>query len=146
MIFCGPDSREGWKTLDAMKRPHIDYVATVPPFPSEVTAQQWSEVEWIHGIACLVPWEAEEAVREIYAMLAPGGKLTIETPDFNRAKASVLWTFGDPALKYPAHMNRWSYTPESLTELLRAVGFSRMDVLPAQTHHPARDFRVEAYR
>lgn len=146
IVGTGIYAREGWKTLDAQKRPHVDYVATIPPFPEAVKAIQWHEIEWVHGISSLYLWDAETAIKEIYRMLAPGGMLTLEQPDFRKTIVSIKWVFGDPEPQDPFHMNKWAYTPDSLSVLLTEAGFSRIDVLPARHHVPARDFRVEAYK
>jgi hypothetical protein len=79
-------------------------------------------------------------------MLAPGGLLTLEQPDFRKivAGAKLEWIFGDPSLADPFHMNKWSYSPDSLTVLLAQSGFTCIDVLAARHHLPERDFRIEA--
>ena len=144
MLCAGVTRRAGWKTLDASPERGADYIATIPPLPEEVKATKWDEIDWIHGIAALYPWQAEEALREIRGVLAPDGKLVLEQPDLSRC-STVEWIFGDPTSRDPLHMNRWGYTPISLTGLLLRLGFGRIEVLPAQHHHPERDFRVEAY-
>lgn len=145
MIGPGNSWRDGWKRLDADKRFEADFTATIPPLPAAVKALAWQEIEWIHGITSLYLWEAEAILPELLSVLVPGGKLTLEQPDFRHAVQKPEWLFGDPALKNKFHMNHWSYTPETLTAMLRAAGFARVDILPARHHLPARDFRVEAY-
>jgi SAM-dependent methyltransferase len=56
----------------------------------------------------------------------------------------VWWLFGDPAHRMPAMMNRWAYSPDSLSTLLKESGFNRISVMAAQYHNPRRDFRIEA--
>lgn len=146
IVGAGIQERAGWQCLDAVQRSHTTFVATIPPFPAAVKAVAWDEIEWIHGITSLFPWEVEQALIEIYQMLIPGGRLTLEQPDFRKAVERVEWLFGDPSLKDPLHMNRWAWTPDTLTELVEGIGFRQIDILPAQHHLPARDFRVEAYR
>lgn len=147
MLCPGIFWREGWKCLDAFKRPHIDYPATIPPLPAEVKAIQWDEIEWVHGITSLYPWEAKDILPELLAVLKPGGKLVLEQPNFEHTRVSVPMVFGNAEdQRDPLLMNKWAYRPEDLTELLRQTGFSRVEILPAQHHVPSRDFRVEAYR
>lgn len=147
IIGVGIHKREGWQTLDADPELHPDFVAAVPPFPAEVNAVWWDEIEWIHGIGTLYPWDAVQALKEIHALLASGGKLILEQPNFDIAKDRIEWVFGDAEqFRNPLLMNRWGYTPKTLSDLLAHVGFSRIHVLPAQHHVPARDFRIEAYR
>lgn len=146
IIGPGIHRRDGWMTLDADPANKPDFLGTIPPFPSDLKAIRWDEIEWIHGVTSLHPWEAKEALTEIYEMLAPGGRLTLEQPDFDKAKHRPEWLFGDPAFKNPLHMNRWSWRPDALKELLSLCGFSKMAVLAAKHHFPERDFRIEAYR
>lgn len=146
LILCsGPTRREGWKTLDANPANAADYVAFVPPLPSEVMLKKWEEIELIHGITSFYPWEAETLLREIKQALAPGGKLVLEQPDFRLCAESVEWLFGDPSPREPLHLNRWAYSPNSLETLLRQVGFEHCRQMEAQHHMPSRDFRIEAW-
>lgn len=145
VIGPGHQSREGWMSVDADPARGADFLATIPPFPAAVKAIVWDEIEWIHGITSLYPWEAAIVLREAHDILAPGGKLVLEQPDFLKARERVEWLFGDPGFRNPLHMNRWSYSQDSLCDLLRESGFSLMTILPAQYHKLERDFRVEAY-
>lgn len=141
-IGPGLFGKPGWKSLDADAG---DFIATIPPLPESVKAQEWDEIEWIHGITSLYPWDAAAVLKEIRAVLAPGGKLVLEQPDFDKAKHRPEWIFGDPTLGNPLHMNRWAYVPETLIDLLEAAGFIQMDLMAAQHHRPERDFRIEAF-
>ncbi len=139
--------REGWKTLDC--KPGADYVALVPPLPREVRCQQWDEIELIHGICQLYPWDGEALLKEIRVILKPDGVLILEQPDItlvinDEAHVVVEWVYGDPTPKDPLHMVKWGYSPTSLSALLSFCGFTRQELKPAQYHVPARDFRIEA--
>ncbi len=141
--------REGWKTLDC--KPGADYVALVPPLPREVRNQMWDEIELIHGIGQLYPWDGEALLKEIRTILKPDGVLILEQPDMSVAAAQVTsfrpkaeWIYGDPGPRDPLHMVKWGYSPQSLSELLSFCGFTRQELKPAQYHVPARDFRIEA--
>ena len=123
-----------------------DFTAMIPPLPPGVKAMVWDEVEWIHGVTSFYPWVAERVLREIYEVLGPSGKLALEQPDLDKAKSRVEWLFGDPVPRDTLHMNRWAYTPATLTQMLKEVGFSHVELLPAQFHYPDRDFRLEAYK
>lgn len=141
MLCAGQMRRDGWKTLDC--KPGHDFVAMIPPLPREVKSFQWDEIEWIHGITSFRPEDGVTLLRELHGVLAEGGKLVLEQPDFNKARERVEWVFGDGE---PLNRNRWAYTEESLYALLQKVGFSRIEFHEAQHHVPSRDFRVEAYR
>lgn len=145
MLLAGGTIRPGWKTLDA--KGSVDYLATIPPLPAEVKAVRWDAIELIHGIASFYPWDADKLLREIRSVLSPDGVLVLEQPDFILALQQggrVEWLFGDPEPRDPLHMVKWSYTPESLSDLLWRCGFRRVEVKPAVHHIPARDFRIEA--
>jgi len=144
MIGSGPITREGWKSLDCIQRSSTTYVATIPPLPAAVKAISWDEIEWIHGVGSLVPWEAAQVLAEIHGVLVSGGRLVLEQPDWNKAKERIEWAFGDPSMGCATHMNRWCYTPEKLTQALRNAGFRSVGLFPAQHHKPERDFRLEA--
>ena len=85
MLLAGTTRREGWKTLDS--KGSVDYLATVPPLPDAVKAVKWDEIELIHGINVLYPWEAEMLLREIREALTPDGLLVLEQPNFHIASA-----------------------------------------------------------
>jgi hypothetical protein len=144
MLCAGVHRREGWKTLDASETYGADFIAKIPPLPQAVKTTKWEEIEWIHGIGALYPWQAQEVLIEIKNALASGGKLVLEQTDIGRCW-NVEWIFGDPTLRDPLHMNHWGYTPFSLRILLFKVGFNRIELRPAEHHRPDRDFRIEAY-
>jgi hypothetical protein len=144
MLCAGITRRDGWKTLDC-KSGH-DFIATIPPLPDAVKQTNWDEIEWVHGITSLYPWDGFAVLKEIRGVLSENGKLVLEQPDFRKAKDRVEWLFGDWTLQEPLIMNKWSYSPESLTAQLKRAGYSRIEILPAQHHVPSRDFRVEVYR
>ncbi len=146
LIGCGIHKREGWLTLDPDPSVGADIVGTIPPLPPELLALKFADIEWIHGITSLYPWDAIKALADIFFILEPGGKLVLEQPDFNKAKERVEWLFGDGRLARPLLMNKWAWSPESLQSLLRYTGFVVMSVLPAQYHVPDRDFRVETFK
>ena len=146
MIGPGTVRREGWQTLDANSKLEPHFVASIPPVPEAVSAIAWDEIEWIHGITSLYPWDAITALKELLGILRPGGKLVLEQPNFRQAVHRIEWLFGDPVFKNPLIMNRWAYTPDGLAEILQSIGYTRIDLLAAIHHVPARDFRIEAYR
>ena len=123
-----------------------DFIATIPPLPEAVKAIQWDEVEWIHGVGSVYPWEAIEVMAELHSIMEPGGLLVLEQPDARNCDPALHpeWAFGDPSLRQPLHMNKWIYTPAALLKILDGAGFKHARMLPAQHHVLHRDFRIEA--
>ena len=145
LILCaGETRRDGWTTVDASSDHFPDFLATIPPLPIDVICKQWDEVELVHGITSFYPWEAKTLLREIREVLAPGGKLVLEQPDFGKCDR-LEWIFGDPKPQNPLHMVHWAYTPNSLEALVRDSGFEHCRQMEAQYHMPSRDFRIEAW-
>ena len=118
-----------------------------------------------HSIEHLYFWDAQILVREIYEILEPGGVFILEQPNILFAAKVLLgieprvpgtvpgqsdmWPlYGDPNHRSPLFCHRWGYAPESLKDLLEGAGFdrSKMTILPATSHIPIRDFRLEAIR
>lgn len=149
MLCAGRTWREGWTRIDANPKMEPDIVATIPPLPAEVTRQLWDEVELVHGIGTFYPWDAEQLLFEIRGVLSGNGKLILEQPNAWNCSAALRpeWVFGDPTFRNPLHMNKWIYTPDTLTALLRQCGYSRIAEKPAEYHGGTeRDFRIEASR
>ena len=143
MLCAGITRRDGWKTLDVAGG---DYTAKIPPLPKEVMDVPWDEIELIHGITSFYPWEAAELLQQIWKCLKDAGILVLEQPDFSVAKNRVDWLFGDPGPMNPDHMNKWAYTPETLSYTLSRAGFNHISYQPARYHVTWRDFRIEAVK
>ena len=162
-IGSGKYGRQGWTTLDADPNSGAEIISTVPPLPHEVTSVKWQEIEMIHSLEHLYPWDAAQLLTEIRGVLVAGGRLTIELPDLAFAAAVLIgqkeripgtvsgqcdmWPiYGDPNHRNPLYGHRWGYTPQTLRQALEAAGFDPEGIshLPAQHHVPVRDFRMEA--
>jgi hypothetical protein len=146
LLMSGIHHPEGWTTLDANPANKPDILATIPPLPPNKVFQyaKWDHIEWIHGITSLYPWAAETVLKEICYSLSRRGLLVLEQPNYLMCTTNLQWVFGDPEPCDPLHMNKWAYTPRQLKELVTFCGFTRVEILPAQHHNPARDFRLEA--
>jgi len=166
LLLCsGPTRPDGFVRLDCNPEHEPDILAAVPPLPAEVHAEEWDEVDLIHGIEHFWLWDAAPLLRECHSVLRPGGLLVLEQPNLAAAARvllgleppqykgileSAMWPlYGDPAHRDVGYMHRWGYTPATLTALLRENGpWSSIRVLPQRFHAYAsgRDFRVEAVR
>ncbi len=133
MLLAGGIKREGWKTLDCNPDCRADIVATIPPLPEEVTSCKWDEVECIHGVNVIYPWETEAILSELFKVMAPDGLLVLEQPDIDKAirrymddRTLLRMVFGDPSTRDVPGMVRWGYTPDSLKDLVGRCGFTRV--------------------
>lgn len=146
MLCSGIHKREGWLTLDADPANHADFCETIPPIPQCLAAREWDEIEWVHGISSLYPWDGLEVLKGLRKIIKPDGVLILEQPDFNKLIQGerVNWFFGDPGPRNPLIMNRWAYTSFTLGAMLQESGFTRCQPMEAQHHVPSRDFRIEA--
>lgn len=146
MLCAGIHRRQGWFILDADPANNPDILASIPPLPEFVLQTQWDEIEWIHGISSLYPWDALAVLKQLRHVMSPEGVLILEQPHFNKLIQSerVSWFFGDPGPRNPLIMNRWAYTSFTLGAMLQEAGFTRWQPMEAQYHVPSRDFRIEA--
>lgn len=81
------------------------------------------------------------AMREALALLRPGGRLWLATPNL---KSPLLESFHEHwrGLEPPRHLVLFS--AETIRKVLTAVGFSRVEILPP--HLEARGMAVRSYR
>lgn len=153
LLCAGPIKRAGWVTLDANPEFKPDILASIPPLPEAVTTLKWDTILWSHGVGSLYPWQAEEVLPQLRASLTENGVLVLEQPDARAAARRILddpadtwWMFGRSHRHDALNMNHWAYTPETLADVLRKAGFTRIEALPAKGGLPERDFRMEARR
>lgn len=119
------------------------------------------EVLAVHAVEHFWRWEVEHILRDWVRVLKPGGKLILECPNLITACQELLkdpekyaqptqegqrtmWVFyGDPAWKDPLMTHRWAYTPESLSQLLKAIGLKDVQQEAAQFKlREPRDMRI----
>ena len=129
------------------------------PLPDECA----DEVMSIHGIEHLLPWHADEALKEWYRLLKSGGLLVIECPDLMKCCKNIvegytvpgkhpdqfgMWgLFGDNRLQDEFMMHRFAYTPQTLGAKLHAVGYQSIQSETPQWHNSGksrRDMRITA--
>ena len=166
-IGCGKQTWPGFYCVDAVRHPKASRApdllhafqfaedgALLNPLP--LADDCADELHSYHFIEHVYRWEAPALVDEFRRLLKPAGKLVLELPNIAAAAQNLLagmndqmamWPlYGDPEHRDPYMCHRWGYTPETITELLQAHGFSAASVLPPVTHGAKRkrDMRVEA--
>jgi hypothetical protein len=123
------------------------------------------EVLASHLIEHLPMHRAPEILMKWRDALKPEGKLVIETPDLQALCKEFVegkdrhniaaCIFGaavenpnDPEVKEKGALSPhlWGYTPETLKDLVEAIGFKNVHILPAKGQHPGKNFRLEAMK
>jgi hypothetical protein len=164
-LGCGAVRLDGYVNIDADPMASADLYLNIRDVPNFFARQAASEILMIHSVAYLNLWQARDLFREFRSLLAPGGKLILETPDVERC-ASLLLQAGKAQQLTPDYLEgvrgifafdlgqiaaRHEFTPYAfawagwhLKQELEEAGFTQVRILEAQTHHPWRDVRVEA--
>jgi len=166
-IGCGKQTWPGFYCVDAVRHPKASRAPDLlhafqftrdgslhNPLP--LADDCADELHSYHFIEHVYRWEAPALVAEFRRLLKPSGKLVLELPNIAAAAQNLLagmndqmamWPlYGDWSHRDPYMCHRWGYTPETITALLQAHGFSAVNVLPPVTHGAKRkrDMRVEA--
>ncbi|MFT7667942.1 MAG: SAM-dependent methyltransferase [Planctomycetota bacterium] len=161
-LGCGPDRREGWVNVDVNPEFNPDIIAPASELPMLDDAS-CSVIESCHLFEHLTLAQARAALREWRRLLAPGGELCLELPNFARCMDLVgtemngydlgmISIFGYPPEvdeQGEPQLHKWGWTPESLAAELLATGFENAAQVPiTQTERPAakfnRDMRLVA--
>lgn len=134
----GWELKEGWKILDALERPGVDFVGNILEL-DRFAPESCSEVYCSHVLEHVPPQQVLEALNGIYRILTPGGRLYLSVPDME----TLSWLFIDPALsaaekfrimriifggqtdEYEAH--KIGFTFQFLMDYLRDVGFTSVE-------------------
>lgn len=167
-VCAGRHLLEGWVNVDAVVSTHPKAKGKAPEILADMRSIPLpdgcaDELMCIHGIEHVLPWEAEDAVREWHRLLKVGGTLIIECPDLIKCCKNVisgykvkdkhpdqmgLWgLFGDTGLRDPGMCHRYAYSPSSMTKLLERNGFTKIRSEHPQWHGAGarmRDMRVTA--
>ena len=164
-LGCGDKILPGYINIDTApsrggKSP--DLVADVRDLKKVKTAIA-DEILAVHVIEHFYYWEVIPMLQSWKRVLKPGGRLILECPNLLYACQMIvndpglrsgsgaegqmsMWPlYGDPSWKDPLMCHKWSYTPDSLGQVVNQAGFINAHQEPAQFKlREPRDMRVVA--
>lgn len=95
-LGCGNDYMEGWVNIDQYAPHKVDERYDIIKLPYENNTVD--EIKAFHVIEHF-PWsKGNEALREWYRVLKPGGRIWLETPDF--LESCRMYAMGDDKTRY----------------------------------------------
>lgn len=117
------------------------------------------ELHAMHIVEHFYRYDVDAVVEEWKRLLRVGGLLVLELPNLEAACQNLIKRgmsdrdvmfplYGDASWKSPYMIHRYGYTPTTISQLLMDHGFTKVKILPPQTHKKRvhRDMRVEAIR
>jgi predicted SAM-dependent methyltransferase len=149
-LGCGNNRLEGYVNIDWRKTRATDLVCDIKklPYPDGSI----SSIETYHVIEHLPRHDLPKALREWHRVLAPGGRLVIECPDFDEAAREYLDgndkrldnIFGLQRFLGDAHM--FGYNLKRLESVLSDAGFENVRSAEPTDYHKEEEpcMRVEA--
>jgi hypothetical protein len=160
---CGRDRLPGYLGVD-MHSDTADIKQDIMKL--DLPEQCADEIFASHVIEHIPQHRAPSVLEKWLNTLKAGGMLVLETPDLAGLCKDYLEQDGaDQHMTamciYGAHVDRitpetqekgalsphlWGYTPKSLTDLCKAVGFKDIKILPVTGQHPGKNFRLEAVK
>lgn len=160
---CGRDRLPGYLGVD-MHSDTADIKQDIMKL--DLPEQCADEIFASHVIEHIPQHRAPNVLEKWLATLKEGGMLVLETPDLAGLCKDYLEQDGaDQHMTamciYGAHVDRitpetqekgalsphlWGYTPKSLSDLCKAVGFKDIKILPVTGQHPGKNFRLEAVK
>lgn len=134
-LGCGAIDHPGFVNIDGIDRPHVHYVQSLTHlgrFPDASVAFIYTS----HTLEHFPRSQTVPILKEWYRALAPGGKLCVSVPDFDRileiyhcggndANAILPPLFGGQ--DYPFNFHHTTFNRASLTRAFKEAGFSRID-------------------
>ena len=140
----------------------MDFSRIADVYPAGSVAQ----IQMIHSIGYLRLWQAQDLMRDLYALLQPGGLLVIETPDLSKCGKVVGEAAGDVARhleavraiyafdlaqdrrREPYSTYAFGWSGWHLRRVLEETGFREVRLLDPLTHgcRAWRDTRFEAVK
>lgn len=158
---CGRDRLEGYMGVD-MHSDTADIKQDIMKL--DLPENCADEIFASHVIEHIPQHRAPEVLNKWLVTLKPKGKLIMELPNLEELCRDYLEQEGveqhmTAMCIFGAHVDRltpetqekgalsphlWGYTPKSLTELCKDIGFKNIKILPPTGQHPGKNFRLEA--
>lgn len=131
ILGAGDRRKDGWKAHDVQALDDLDYKCDFWELPQHVEAGSCEEIEMTHMLEHFPMKDTHRALELVHSLLAPGGKLYIEVPNFAWHALEIVV---DPTNRqiveyaYGGQLNEWDFhymgfTPEILHEDLENAGF-----------------------
>jgi hypothetical protein len=164
-LGCGVQRLEGYVNIDADPSARADVFLDFKDLRFCFRGGSAREILMIHSIAYLNLWQARDLFLQFRTLLAPGGKLVLETPDLEKCVAKIreageersfnpaylegvrgLYAFGLEQMEAKRDYRPYAFgwAAWHLKEELETAGFRDVRILEPLTHEPWRDVRVEA--
>lgn len=155
-LGCGPIDHPGFVNIDGIDRPHVHFVQSLTPldrFPDASVAFIYTS----HTLEHFPRAQTVSILKEWGRALAPGGKLCVSVPDFDRILEIYQLSGGDadailPPLfggqDYPFNFHHTTFNRASLTRAFIEAGFSRVDrwVHGSDAYHNLPDWSGRAIK
>ena len=162
-LGSGIDYRDGYINIDLTSDYKTDIRMDFTKIDEVFPPGSVDEIIMYHSLNYLTLWQARDLFRTALGLLAPGGRLIIETVNLEQAIAKIRQNIGGEFSEYMEGVralhafgidqlenreiyfpNRFSWTAWHLEAELRDAGFADIAQKPQQSHSPWRDMRFEA--
>lgn len=154
-LGCGPDYKEGYVNIDLDEFPNckVDRKFNLEE-PLDYPDNSVEEISAYHLFEHLRFSKIEAVINSWYRVLAPGGKLIMEMPDFDQVlekavqnpndNVALASIFGSQDREGQYH--HWGWNKTRLKFMLEGVGFKDVTFPPPQDYHKDLEpcLRVEA--
>ncbi len=138
-LGCGQRRVPGHVNIDYNAGAAVDYVCNIGKLPCPRNSAE--RIETYHVIEHIPRNEVARFLAHWLDILAPGGVLVTECPDFDRDVVEYLSgneerlhsIFGRQRFRGDAHL--FGYNAHRLSALLQSVGFENIEEMPAMDYH-----------
>jgi predicted SAM-dependent methyltransferase len=142
-LGCGKRKIEGSVNIDCNWSKATDYVGDIANLPCPPESVE--RIETYHVIEHIPHPIVEPMLKKWHRILRPGGVLVIECPNLDAAmrdylsgnRERLLNIFGRQ--RFPGDAHLYGYSPDSLSEMLRQVGFDEVVQAEPQDYHAAQE-------